>query len=318
MRIAFHALTLAILGCGGLLSQSVEQSAPTPQQRTTPAPSNPQAQAPAPTQPAPTPFGPSQAGSTAVFQKAPPGVEEALRARLALFYQCQMDGTFRKAEQYVAEDSKDRYYNASHQRYFSFTIVRIEFSEDFSKAELTAVSDVDLRFQGRVIRAPMPFGATWKLENGQWCWYVKTYKPGEVQKTPFGDVITQDAKPERPGDVTEIGKRFATPEEALARFGSSPTLSKAVAVLSKDDKFQDEIIFANTTKVPFKFHIDKDLPPGITIYPMAGQLKPNEGLSMKISYNQEHGSAPSQMFRRVNIIYGDELLKMGFSIKMIP
>ncbi len=138
-------------------------------------------------------------------------MEEALRERLALFYQCQVDGTFRKGEQYVAEESKDRYYNGRHQKYFGYQIIKIKFSDDFSSAQVTVLANVDLHFQGVVVRAPMPFTANWKLENGVWWWYVPILKPGEIQHTPFGDVRTpdpKDVKAEEPGDITKIGERF--------------------------------------------------------------------------------------------------------------
>src|SRR5277367_449278 len=256
MRIGFHAFSIVILGCCSLAAQSAGPAAQVPAQQTGPPPSQ--------TRPATVPGDLSRPGNAEIFQKAPPGVEEALRDRLALFYQCQVDASFRKGEQYVAEESKDRYYNGRHQKYFSYKIIQIKFSDDFSSAEVTVVADVDLHFQGRVIRAPMPFTANWKLENGQWCWYVPIYKPGEVQHTPFGDMVTpdpKDAKTEQPGDVTKIGERFVSKDEALARFGRSPTLNKAIALLGPDDKYRDEIVFGNVTKAPFKFHIDKDLPP---------------------------------------------------------
>jgi len=314
MRIGFHALALVILGCYGLLAQPAGPVA----QPGGSAPAKPQTEASPQTQTAP-PAGYNLPGNAAIFQQAPPGIEEALRERLALFYQCQVDAKFRQAEQYVAEDSKDRYYNGRHQKYFGYKIVGIKFSDDFSSAQVTVVADVDLHFQGRVIRAPMPFTANWKMDNGVWCWYVPVPKPGEIQHTPFGDVVTpdpKDQKTEQPGDLTEIGKRFANPEDALARFGASPKISKAVAVLGPGNQYRDEVYFANSTKVPFKFHIDKDLPPGVTVEPMAGELKPREAVTFKISYQQQGSGTPAPTTYHCNILYGDEDLKMPFYVKM--
>ncbi|MGA7409523.1 MAG: hypothetical protein WBW33_03500, partial [Bryobacteraceae bacterium] len=241
MRISLHAVALVMLGCWSLWAQSAAQS-PALQPGT--APSKPQTEAAPQTQPAPVPGGLSEQGNAEIFEQAPPGVEEALRERLNLFYQCQVDSTFRKAEQYVAEESKDRYYNGRHQKYFGYQIVKIKFSDDFSTAVVTVLANVDLHFQGKVIRAPMPFNANWMLENGVWCWYVPIPKPGEMQHTPFGDVRTpdpKDVKPEQPGDTTAIGTRFVDPASALIRFGSSPQLSKAVAFLQPDGKYTDQI-----------------------------------------------------------------------------
>jgi hypothetical protein len=318
MRIAFYACTAIILGCNGLSAQPPGPAEP-PTQQTGPVHSPSQAAPPAPTPSAPLPAGASQPGNASVFQIAPPGVEEALRARMALFYQCQVDSAFRRAEQYVAEDSKDKYYNSRHQKYFNYKVVQIKFSEDFAQAEAMVVADIDLHFQGTVFRAPMPLNSYWKMENGQWCWYVHMYKAGEVQHTPFGDVVTKDpkdVKPEQPGDQTEIGKRFVDPAVALKRFGHSPTLSKAIALLTPDGKYQDQIVFENTTKIPFKFHIREDIPPGFTVTPTSGELKPNEGVVLKVSYKQAGSGTPAPLFKPCGITYGDEGLNMTFYLKV--
>ncbi|MGA7409234.1 MAG: hypothetical protein WBW33_02050, partial [Bryobacteraceae bacterium] len=70
------------------------------------------------------------------------------------------------------------------------------------------------------------------------------------------------------------------------------------------------------TKVPFKFHIDKDLPPGITVEPMSGELKPSQGLMLTISYKQQGSGPPPPMFHPCNIRYGEEELKMPFYVKI--
>jgi hypothetical protein len=318
MRIALLAFASAVLGCCALSAQIFPAVPESPQQKDA-VPSKPTAAAPSQTPPAAAPVGLNQTGNPSIFQKAPPGVEEALRSRLDLFYQCQVDSAFRKAEQYVAEDSKDKYYNSRHQPYFGYKIVQIKFSDDFSKAEVMVVANVDLRFQGRVIRAPMPMNSYWKLENGLWCWYVYIPKPGEIQHTPFGDVVTpdpKDFKTEQPGDQTPIGKQFVNQEDALKRFGKSPTLSKAAVLLTPDGKYEDEIIFGNITKVPFKFHINKDLPPGITVYPMSGQLQPNDGVILKVSYKPVGGGKVVPMFKPCEISYGDENLNMTFYVRV--
>jgi hypothetical protein len=319
MRIGLHTLAIVMLGCWSLWAQSTEPASQSPAQQPATPSSKPQTEAAPQTQPAPVPSGFNQQGNADIFQQAPPGVEEALRARVDLFYQCQVDGTFRKAEQYVAEESKDRYYNGRHQKYFSYQIVKIKFADDFASAIVTVVANVDLHFQGQVVRGPMPFNASWKLENGVWCWYVPTYKPGEIQHTPFGDVRTpdpKDLKPEQPGDATDIGKRFQDPARALARFEANPQLSKPIAFLQPDGNYEDQIYFANTTKVPFKFHIDKDLPAGITVEPMSGELKAGEGTTLKVSYKQTGSGTPAKMFHTAYIRYGDQDVKMPFYVKM--
>ena len=140
MRISLRALAFVMLACCGLWAQSAGPVAQVAAQQPAPPSSKPETEATPQTQPAPAPGDLNQPGNADIFQKAPPGVEEALRARLDLFYQCQVDATFRKGEQYVAEDSKDRYYNGRHQKYFGYEIVKIKFADDFSSRPGNRVS----------------------------------------------------------------------------------------------------------------------------------------------------------------------------------
>ena len=87
----------------------------------------------------------AQTKPTDVFEKAPPQVDEALRQNVAKFYQAHVDGKFRNAEAVIAEDSKDTFYNLEKQRYFSFEIVRINYSENFTKAAVVTGVEVEWR-----------------------------------------------------------------------------------------------------------------------------------------------------------------------------
>jgi hypothetical protein len=117
------------------------------------------------------------------FDKAPPDVDDALRARITGFYQAHVDKKFRQADQYVAEDTKDFYYEANKPAYISFQIDKILYSDNFTKAKaiVTCKMHVVVGFVDQVSMVPTP--STWKLENGQWCWYVDQ-KAG--RDTPFG------------------------------------------------------------------------------------------------------------------------------------
>ncbi|MEK7404923.1 MAG: hypothetical protein AAB225_07420 [Acidobacteriota bacterium] len=119
-----------------------------------------------------------------LFEKAPPAVDEALRARIKLFYQAHLDGKFRLADQVVAEDSKDAFFSAEKTRYRGFEIARIVYEDNFTRAR--AVVAVDTEFvavgMGRV-PVKMPLTTLWKVVDGQWFWYVD---PEAGKQTPFG------------------------------------------------------------------------------------------------------------------------------------
>jgi hypothetical protein len=126
------------------------------------------------------------------FDKTPPDVDDALRARITSFYQAHVDKKFRQADQYVAEDTKDFYYEANKPAYISFHIDKIIYSDQFTKAKaiVTCKMHVVVGFVDQVSMVPTP--STWKLENGQWCWYVDQ-KAG--RDTPFGHWSPQGTSP---------------------------------------------------------------------------------------------------------------------------
>src|SRR5262245_42218997 len=119
----------------------------------------------------------AQTKPTDVFEKAPPQVDNALRERVAKFFQAHIEGKFRQAEAVIAEGSKDFYYNTEKQRYLGFEIVRINYSENFSKA--TVVTNVEVEWRSPrigMMRVKPPMTSLWKVENGAWCWYVVPQK----------------------------------------------------------------------------------------------------------------------------------------------
>jgi hypothetical protein len=116
--------------------------------------------------------------------KAPPDVEEALRARITAFYQAHVDRKFRQADDYVAKDTKDFYYEANKPGYLAFEIGKIVYSDNFTKARAIVNCKISFPLPGfgdGPVMAPVP--STWKVEDGQWYWYVDQTVGRE---SPFG------------------------------------------------------------------------------------------------------------------------------------
>jgi len=125
-----------------------------------------------------------------VFSKAPPDVDDALRARITKFYQAQVEGKGRRAEELVAEDSKDVFYNMGKPKMLSFEIRDITYSENFTKAKAMILVEMYVPmpgFAGKPMK--VPGSTTWKIENGLWCWYID---PDLVNATPFGKMKASD------------------------------------------------------------------------------------------------------------------------------
>lgn len=140
------------------------------------------------------------------FDPAPPEVDQALRARVSEFLHYHVTGEFRKAEALVAEDSKDIFYNRNKPRYISCkSFASIHYSDRFTKAYVTAIcaipmliqpSDNEVQADGQpqVPTGPptVPIPASWKLENGKWCWYLDK----SIDRiSPFGPMGGMPAAP---------------------------------------------------------------------------------------------------------------------------
>ena len=118
------------------------------------------------------------------FNRVPPEVEAALRARMTDFFQYHVTGEYRKAEALVAEDTKDYFYDHTKPKYFSFEIGKIEYSDDYTKAKAVVLCETRINspgFGNATYKVPVP--SSWKVENGKWYWWVE---PEKIGLTPFG------------------------------------------------------------------------------------------------------------------------------------
>lgn len=149
---------------------------------------------------------------TSVAQTTSPAnveAEKALRGRAEQFYQLEVDGKFRAAEALVADDTKDYYFNNGKPNMLSYKLGNIEF-QDPTHATITLIATVRVTAPGLGIQnLPATANHTWKLENGQWCWYVDQ-KAGV--DTPFGKMspgpagATGSILPIQASDLRDVDK----------------------------------------------------------------------------------------------------------------
>jgi hypothetical protein len=119
-----------------------------------------------------------------VFNKPPDEVDRALRARINEFYEDHVQGKFREAESLVADDTKEFFYDHDKPRYLNFSIQRIDYSDNFTKAKATILCEQYVMFPGfanKPVKIPTP--STWKVVDGKWYWYVD---PESLRQSPFG------------------------------------------------------------------------------------------------------------------------------------
>lgn len=121
--------------------------------------------------------------------------EKALRARVQSFYQLQMDRKYRQAEALVAEDTKDWYYNSKKTEILGFSVLKVELLPGNTHAKVTLKAKSTLVVMGAgPLSIETPAVTDWKLENGEWVWYIDKQA---ASHSPFGQwkEVVADGKP---------------------------------------------------------------------------------------------------------------------------
>jgi hypothetical protein len=142
--------------------------------------------------------------ATALFAKAPPEVEEALRKNAGDFFQMQVAKKYGSSVKYVSEESLDAYIGSEKDSCFSIDIMGITYNDSFNDAIVTILCERGMATPVGGGRVTMPTTTYWRVENGEWKWYTPkdpNRKEGdEYVMTPFGPV------PTRTPDMDESGK----------------------------------------------------------------------------------------------------------------
>jgi hypothetical protein len=140
-------------------------------------------------------------------EAAPPAAERALRARVTQFNQLRVERKFRQSEGFVAEESKDFYYESKKADLKAFRIDKIEFAPDLKTAVVTIHGKAEVMIPpGVPVVSESSYTDHWKLENGKWCWYLDKSQPLEG---PFGRSAPHVFDGSAPPDPT-IAKALST------------------------------------------------------------------------------------------------------------
>jgi len=209
-----------------------------------------------------------------LFTKAPPVVEEALRTRVTAFYEAQMAGKFRQADQYVAEEAKDAFYGAEKPNCKAWKLEKILWEEGYTKARAFSTCDTTLMNITGPMNVKMPLISHWKLVDGQWFWYLPPSPP--VRITPFGEM--RAGPPAK--DATPPPVRMPTPEEIVSQL----KLSKNSVTLSLARESADEVVFTNSTPGNVHLSLDYRSWPGFSAVLDKGELKAGESAKILLKY----------------------------------
>ncbi len=140
-----------------------------------------------------------------LFEKAPPSVEQALRARVTEFYRLHTEGKFRAAEALVADDSQDDFYAMEKTKYQGCQVGKVTFSDNFTKAIAVTGCKSTWSFNGTRVPAMLALSSYWRFEKGDWYWYAP---PANAPvDTPFGTFHVDpdaDQKPKLPSNPAAL------------------------------------------------------------------------------------------------------------------
>lgn len=249
------------------------------------------------------------------FDKAPPDVEQALRARITAFYQAHVDRKFRQADDYVAQDTKDFYYEANKPAYLAFEIGKIAYSDNFTKARAVVSCKIKFPIPGfgdNPVMAPVP--STWKIENGQWYWYVDQ-KVG--RETPFG------VMPPPAGASPAAGLPGGFPSLASA-LASGPNLD-ALRNSVRADKNEVQLsakqpstgLVTISSKMPGVISLQLDAPktPGLEVTLDRTELKTGEEAKLTFHSDPEETPATRIAQVRVTVIPTNQVIPITVAIR---
>jgi hypothetical protein len=158
--------------------------------------------------------------------------EQVLRARVTEFLQYHVDANFRKAYDMVAADTQDDYFNTGKVQIKGFTIDDVQFSDNFTKANVRTTISRTMNVAGQDFPVMMPSITTWKVESGKWVWYKAA---SSTTDTPFGP----GALPQAAGTIP------AAAEVGLPKDFSDKTIADAArSILQQVSVDRNEVTLA--------------------------------------------------------------------------
>lgn len=218
----------------------------------------------------------------AVLQSGAQQADSSLPARVKSFYDCYVSGHFRQADELVAPESKDAFFDSAKNRFRSYDVSRIDVSDGGNTADVVLVVDTDFQFGGRAVPIKMPMVAHWKKVNNAWYWFAPVR---DVSPLPFG-TATSDTRSEKP----KASENASRPQPYLPGSRQQPVLTalldKPVLTLIPGKLDQDVTHLRNTSALPFQFHINFDPVADMTLAPLEGTVNPGEAVTLRASMSK--------------------------------
>lgn len=217
----------------------------------------------------------------AVFEKAPPDVDAALRARVTQFYQYFVDGKFRQADALVADDSKDTFFAAEKRRYRACALGNVTYSDNYTKAKVVTSCDTDYFFAGSRVPIKLPIVSTWKIQNGEWFWYVIPPSEQETYDTPFGPM----RRPKGDQSGSPGLPQIPDPGAVLAQVKNGVRVDRDTLSFDGSKSSKEEIHVKNT--LPGRATITAEFSgmPGFSVSPATVDLTAGQEATIVFAFN---------------------------------
>lgn len=246
-----------------------------------------------------------------LFEKAPPQIDAALRERIQYFFQCHVEGKFRQADQVVAEDSKDAFFAAEKKRYRGFEIVRIVYSDNFTRARAVVAVDTDFVGPGiGKIPVKVPLTTLWKFENGQWWWYVD---PEAGRQTPFG--------PMRPGpEGGSAPFTFSIPSrpEQAASLLNQVKADKSEVRLSSYEPSSEEVTITNNLPGQVSLSLEYNGFPGFEARLERRELQPKQATRLLLRIEPRDKSPKPTITLNIRVQPTNQLIPIRVTFAVPP
>lgn len=232
----------------------------------------------------------------------PPEVDQALRARVSEFFQDHVDGHFRNAEALVAEDTKDYYFEAAKNRFTSFTIGEITYSDQFTKAavkvDVKRMTRFGPGFPETLVDTPMT--TMWKIEEGKWVWYLP---PSERAPNPMGSSSSPQTSPppdsaNKLPDLSDKAMKERA-QEILKKSG----VDKIAVSFPAARESSDQVIFHNGQQGTVRVYLDAGPQvDGFTAKLARNDVKANEDVVVSLHYAPGKKPPPERVVLKLNVM----------------
>jgi hypothetical protein len=237
----------------------------------------------------------AQAPATPPSTQPPAAIDQALRARVTDFLQDFVDGQYRKALKFVAEESQDFYFASAKAELKNFKIDDIKYDDKFQNATVFFTTDRawKVHFEGlSEVPVTVQMSSTWKIEDGQWVWFYKNNEPWVTAMGPSNAELIS-----RKIDGTVVVPKVINQDTADAAAGKileQSKVDKSIVMLLSDKASSDKVVLHNAMNGQVAVEL-VDIPsvPGLSLKLDKPALNFGEDAVVDVSYSPPADQDPA-------------------------